>query len=185
MEINDELKQNGNKLINDLKNTLNTIRTNRISSSLVENIIVETYNNTTKLRLLELSTITNEDPQTLLLTPFDPSTIADIEKAILKSPLGITPQIQGSKIILKFPPLNQEQREKLIKLINQITEEKRQELRNLRDNARKKVKLLFENKQITEDQKYSIEKKIDEETKKINDTLLEIKAKKEKEINEF
>lgn len=175
----------GKKIIESLKEEFKTIRTNRISSSLVENLIVETYNNTVKLKLLELATIVNEGPQTLSLTPFDPSTTSDIEKAILKSPLGISPQTQGNKIILQFPPLSQEQREKLIKLVNQIAEQKRQNLRNLRDQFRKNIKIAFENKQITEDIKFSLEKQVDEEIKKFNEEIQNILDKKRKEIMEI
>lgn len=181
----DNFTRQAQNIIELLKEELKTIRTNRISSSLVENLIVETYNNTTKLKLLELATIVNEGPQVLSLTPFDPSTISDIEKAILKSPLGISPQVQGNRIILRFPPLSQEQREKLIKLVNQIAEAKKQNLRGLRDQFRKNIKQAFESKQITEDVRFSLEKRIDEEIKKFNEEIQNILDKKKKEILEI
>ncbi|MGB9707465.1 MAG: ribosome-recycling factor [Microgenomates group bacterium] len=182
-DINDFITQ-AKTAIEAFRQELKTIRTNRISSSLVENLIVETYNNTVKLKLLELATIISEGPQTLSLTPFDPSTIGDIEKAILKSPLGISPITEGHKIILRFPPLSQEQREKLIKLVNQMAEQKKQNLRDLRDQFRKNIKQAFENKKITEDVRFSLEKQVDEAIKKFNEEIQNILEKKKKEILE-
>lgn len=182
MDLISEFKQSALKLIETLNSNLNSIRTNRVSPAIVENIYVETYGGKAKLKMVELATIINEGPQTLVLIPFDITTISDIEKAILKSPLNISPQVKENKIVLTFPPLTEEQRSKLIKLINQLIEEKKQELRNLRDLIRKKLKNLLENKQITEDEKFSLEKKIDEETKEINNRLLLLKERKEKEI---
>ena len=118
------------------------------------------------------------------MTPFDPSIISDIEKAILKSPLGISPVVQGNRILIKIPHLSQEQREKMLKLINQKIEEKKETIRNHRDNTRKNIKNSFENKTITEDDKFRLEKDIDEATQKIMEEIKTIKDKKEKEIME-
>ncbi|GAB4219610.1 MAG: ribosome recycling factor [Candidatus Microgenomates bacterium] len=184
MDIVNQFKLDSQKIIDSLKEDLKSIRTGRANPSLVENLIVETYGGSTKLRLMELSTITTEGPTALVIVPFDPSTISDIEKAILKSPLGLSPSIQGTKIILKIPPLSTEQREKYIKLVSEKIEEKRNHIRNLRDNARKFIKNLFENKEVTEDEKFRLEKEID----KINSQLMEeiqlTKDKKEAEIRE-
>ncbi len=177
-----EFKIQGEKAIENLKEDLNTVRTGRASPALVENIIVETYKGNTKLRLLELATITNEDPLTLSIIPFDPSTIVDIEKAILKSPLGTSPQNQGGKLILKLPPLSLDQREKILKIVREKIEEKKQIIRNFRDEARKKIKVKFEKKEIGEDQKYRMEKEINLATQSLMDEIQKIKEIKEKEI---
>lgn len=176
--------QNTDKVINSLKEDLKTIRTGRASPTLVENMMVETYGGQAKLRLLELSNIATEGPSTLLLTPFDPSTITDIEKAILKSPLGISPIVQGNRMLIKIPPLSQEQREKMMKLINQKIEEKKEIIRNYRDNTRKNIKNSLEDKIITEDDKFRLEKEVDMATQKRMEEIKNIKEKKEKEIME-
>ncbi len=119
MDILNQFKQQAAKTIDSLKEELKVFRTGRATPSLVENIIVETYGGTTKLRLMELATITTEGAQTLLIVPFDTTVLSDIEKALLKSPLGASPQTQAGKIILKLPPLSSEQREKILKLVNQ------------------------------------------------------------------
>ena len=133
---------------------------------------------------MEMATITTEGSAALVISPFDPSTIPDIEKAILKSPLGLSPQVQGTKVIIRIPPLSEEQREKYVKLVGQKVEEKRGIIRNHRDDKRKKIKLSFDSKEITEDDKYRIEKEIDNLTQKSNEELLFIKEQKEKEIRE-
>jgi ribosome recycling factor len=114
--------------------------------------------------------------------PYDSSTSQDIEKAILKSPLGISPQPQAGKILVKIPPLSEEQRQKLTKIVSQKIEEKKVSIRGNRDEARKKIKNLLDQKQITEDQKFRFEKEIDTVTQKATEELQTIKEAKEQEI---
>lgn len=171
-------------VINLLKEELKNIRTGRANPSLVENLIVDAYNGSAKLKLMELATISTEGPTALSIVPFDPSTLPDIEKAILKSPLGLNPAVQGSKIILKIPPLSTEQREKFIKLVVEKIEEKKNQIRNLRDDIRKSIKSSYEAKQTTEDEKFRLEKEIDNITQQLMKEIEEIKEKKQNEIRE-
>ncbi|MDO8609403.1 MAG: ribosome-recycling factor [bacterium] len=180
-----DFKTNAIKNINSLKEDLKTIRTGRASPSLVENIIVETYGGSAKLRLQELASITTEGPSALSIAPFDPSVTVDIEKAILKSPLGISPAAQGNRILLRIPALSTEQRDKYIKLAGQKIEERKNIIRNLRDNARKSIKTAFENKELTEDDKFRQEKDIDVASTKFMEEIDNIKEKKEVEIKEI
>jgi len=168
-----------------LTEDLKTIRTGRANPIIVEQLIVDAYGGSTKLKLTEMATITTEGPVALVIAPFDPSTVPDIEKAILKSPLGLSPQVQGTMIVIRIPPLSEEQREKYVKLVNQKIEEKRNIVRNHRDDVRKKIKMQFDEKTVTEDEKYRLEKEIDTITQKTNTQLLEIKEAKEKEIREI
>ncbi len=179
--IND-FSQSAQKVINNLKEELKSIRTGRASPSLIENLVVETYGGQAKLRLLELASIATEGVSALSVSPFDPSTLADIERAILKSPLGLSPIVQGNRIIIKIPSLSQEQREKLTKLIGSKVEEKKVIIRNQRDDARKKIKLKLEAKEITEDNKFRLEKEIDNKTQNFMEEIQALKANKEKEI---
>lgn len=184
MDYTTNFKNQSQKIIDYLKEELKTIRTGRANPSLVENLIVETYGGSTKLKLMELSTITTNGPTELLISPFDPSTITDIEKAILKSTLNLTPNTQGQKIIIKIPPLSTEQREKYIKLVREKIEEKKNQIRNLRDQIRKSLKTDFEKKIITEDLKFKLEKEIDNLTSQLMIQIDEIRSKKEIEIRE-
>lgn len=180
--MDNNFNKNADLIIEKLKEELRLIRTGAVNPALVENIIVETYGGQTKLKILELAAITTAPPQSLLISPFDPSTIKDIEKALLQSNLGASPVVQNNQILLKFPPLSTEQREKLAKLVNQLIETTRQKIRNLRDQERKAIKITFEKKEITEDQKFKKEKEIDTQTQKINETIEEIKTKKINEV---
>lgn len=180
-----DFKQQASKTVEILKEALKSFRTGRVSPSLVENLIVETYGGQTKLRLMELSIITTEGPQTLSIVPFDSSVISDIEKAILKSPLGITPITQGSRILLKIPSLSQEQREKILKLVNQTVETKKQMVRSFRDEARKSIKTGFEKKEISEDEKFRLEKEIDNLTQKYMEEIEVIKQSKSRQVMEI
>jgi ribosome recycling factor len=171
-------------IILQLKEDLKSIRTGRATGAVFENLIVETYGGQSKLRLMELSTINNEGPAVISITPYDSSTLGDIEKSILKSPLGVSPQVQGNKILIRIPPLSEEQRQKLVKYVNQKIEEKRVVTRNERDEIRKKIKTQFENKEISEDQKFRLEKDIDNLTQKTNAEMEIIRDNKEKEILE-
>jgi ribosome recycling factor len=170
--------------INALKEELKSIRTGRANPAMIEDIIIDAYGGSTKLRLKELSTITTDGASALLIAPFDPSTIQDIEKGILKSPLGITPQTQGTRITIRIPPMSTEQRDKYGKLVGQMIEEKRGIVRNHRDDVRKKIKDQFDKKEITEDDKYRQEKEIDTLTQKANEDIASVKSAKEKEIQE-
>lgn len=177
--------QEASQAINNLKENIKSLRTGRASPSLAENLIVEAYGGQTKLKLMELSTITTEGPQALSIIPFDPSVLADIEKAVLKSPLGISPIVQGNRLLLRFPPLSQEQREKILKLVNQVVEEKKQTIRGFRDEARKTIKTGFEKKEITEDKKFRLEKEIDNLTQKYMEEIETIKKNKSREVMEI
>ncbi len=184
MDIVSTFNQQAAKTIASLKEDLKSIRTGRASPSLVENLTVETYGGQTKLRLLELATIITEGASLISISPFDPSVIQDIEKAILKSPLGLTPATQGTKIIIRIPSLNTEQREKYIKVVREKVEEKKVTVRNHRDDSRRIIKNSFEKKEMSEDEKYRLEKEIDTQSIKFMEEINVIKESKEKEIME-
>ena len=171
-------------IISLLKEDLKSIRTGRASPSLVENLLVETYGGQSQLRLLELATIMTDGPSALSITPYDPSVLQDIEKAILKSPLGLTPATQGTKIIIRIPSLNTEQREKYIKVVGDKVEEKKVTIRNHRDDVRRLIKTAFEKKTMSEDEKYRLEKEIDLQSTKFMEEINKIKENKEQEIRE-
>ncbi|MFH1826840.1 MAG: ribosome-recycling factor [bacterium] len=172
------------KAVDSLQEEFKSIRTGRATPALIENLLVEAYGGQSNLKLLELATITTEGPAAIIIVPFDASTLQDIEKTILKSSLGFSPQTQANRIIVKIPSLSQEQREKMIKLIGERVEEKREVIRYHRDEARKKVRNGMENKTITEDQKFRIEKEIDTMSQNAMNKIQELKEMKEKDILE-
>ena len=173
------------QLINIVKKTqesLSTIRTGRVSSALIENIVVTTYNGEARLKIIELSTITNESSTTLLVSPFDQSVTADLEAALRNSSLGFEVSVSGNQVRVKTPPLTQEQREKYLKLVSNFTEEGREAIRRERDEIRKELKNEFDTKTISQDVKFRMEEEIDKVSKDYTDKLEELRKHKEQEV---
>lgn len=181
-EIIESFKNSIKKHTENLANELKGIRTGRAHTGMIEGLQVEAYGG--KMKLIEIASITTEGNDALAIMPFDPGTAQDIEKGILTSPLGLTPKIDGVKITIRIPPLSQEQREKYVKLVSQMIEDTKNIIRRDRENSRKDIKRFFDQKELTEDEKFRLEKQIDEEVSNSNSELLKIKEKKEKEIME-
>ncbi|GIW62571.1 MAG: ribosome-recycling factor [Patescibacteria group bacterium] len=178
----EEFKKNSSAVIEKLKEELVSIRTGRATPALIENIKVTVYQGTTQMRLLEIATITNQDPQTLVVIPFDPSIIQEIETCINQSELGLRAVLQGKQLIINIPPLTEEQRQKYIKLVGKIVEEHRELIRQERDRIRKIIKTSADNKEIPEEEKFRLFEKIDEVNKDVNEKIQHIKEKKESEL---
>ncbi len=179
-----ELKQKIASAHDYIRSELNAIRTGKASPSFVENVSVLTYGGSTKLRILELATVTVSGPSRLVISPYDVSTVQDIEKAIHASPLHLTPRVEGKAIHIDIPPLSEEQRRDFLKVISAKVEEGKVRIRGARDDVRRQVKTAFEAKEITEDDKFRQEKEIDKITQEATLQLDEMKSKKEKEIME-
>lgn len=184
MDLVSEYKNIVQKAISHLKEDLKSIRTGRATPAILENLQIETYGGTTKMSLSSLATITTQGPAALQVTPFDQSIIQDIEKAILTSPLGLSPKVQGTMILATVPPLSEEQREKFVKIVGQKIEEKKNIVRGARDDVRRKIKNKLENKEITEDEKFRYEKEVENVTSQSMDEIQSIKDKKEEEIRQ-
>lgn len=177
-----DFKQKAQKSIDHTTQELRQIRTGQVTPALVEDLSVTTYDGTTTLSLKELASLTTDGPTTLIIDPFDASVTQDIEKAIQSSPLGLSPSVDGKLIRITTPPLTEEQREKFVKLANQKIEEGKVHIRVQRDDTRKSVKTLEDNKEISEDDKYRAEKEIDSITKELTDTLDELRERKQADI---
>jgi len=156
------------------------IRTGKASPVLVENIMAEVYGS--QMRIRELAGITTPETRVLVIQPWDASTLHAIEKAILKSSLGVTPAIQGKIIRLVMPELSQERRQDMVKLVHKLAEDGRVAIRHVRRDAIEAVKKEGKSGGVTEDQVAVAEKEIqkltDDYIAKINVHL----AAKEKEI---
>jgi ribosome recycling factor len=165
-----------------LEENLAGIRTGRASPALVERLSVDYYNNPTPL--LQLATISVPESRTLMIRPFDASSLKTIERAILASDLGLTPNNDGKVIRLNLPPLTEERRRDLVKLVHVRLEESRVALRNIRRDSIKDLREFEEEKLISKDDL----KNGEEELQKITDRFIEeinaIGVRKEKEIME-
>ena len=179
-EVLDTMEEKMMKTLEVVHNEFATVRTGKASPSLVENIQVEAYG--AHMRLRELAGIATPEPRLIVIQPWDPTVVQAIEKAILKSELGITPRVDGKVIRISIPELDQERRRELDKVCKKMAEDGRVAIRNERRHAIEQAKKLQKEGKITEDDLKHAEKEIqtktDEYTKEI-DTVL---AHKEKEI---
>ncbi|MFQ5655979.1 MAG: ribosome recycling factor [Candidatus Methylomirabilales bacterium] len=159
------------------------VRTGRASTALLQGITVECYGTTTPLQ--QLATIAVPETRLITIQPWDQSLVPAIEKAILKSDLGITPSSDGRAIRIAIPPLTEERRKELVRIVKRMAEEGRVAIRNVRRDANEKLKGLEKQKQISEDDLKkggeSVQKLTDKYIKEIDTAL----ANKEKEILEF
>lgn len=177
-----ELKQQIEKVLEVIRTDLGTVRTGRAAPSLVENISIVTYGGSTKLRVMELATIAVSDPQTLVITPFDQTTREDIRKGIVEAGTGLNPVDDGHVLRISIPPLSQERREELIKMMHHKLENGRIMVRQARHEAMSEVKKMVEDKAISEDEQTRLEKEIQ---KVVDDTIATIDSmgkQKEEEL---
>ena len=179
-----DFKNLAQKTVAALKEDLKSIRTGRANPAMFESLEVEAYGGSTVMKLKEMSTMTTDGASTIVIVPFDPSTANDIERAIMKSPLGVTPQNETTKILIRIPPMSTEQRDKMIKVISQKIEERKVMIRNQRDDVRRKIKKMIEAKEITEDDKTRMEKEVDTINTSLMNEIETIKEAKEEEIKQ-
>lgn len=170
-------KQRISKVLDVIKGDLGTLRTGRASPSLVENLVIPVYGGSTKLKVMELATIGTTDIRTLVITPFDPSIIHEIQKGIEAANVGLNPVVDSQIIRISIPPLSQERREELIKAMKHKLENGRIMVRQVRQNAMGEIKKEYEGR---EDDIKRLEKevqKVVDETMELIDSLGEQKEK--------
>ena len=177
----DEVQQKMTKALEILRQDLVNLKVGRATPALVEQIQVEAYE--TKMPLVELATITSPEPKQLLITPFDQTIIRNIEKALaLDRDLGLSPVVDGEVIRLTIPPLNEERRRELVKLLRQKLESARIMIRQVRQGKIREIRGAFENKEISEDEKFRREKELQDITNEFNQKIAEIGRQKEKQL---
>ena len=171
------------KSINALINEYATIRAGRATPAVLDRITVDYYGCATPIQ--QMAAISVPEPRTILITPWDKSTLRDIEKAILTSDLGLNPQNDGSALRLNFPPLTEERRRELVKGVYKYAEDAKVAVRSIRRDALDKLKDMKKKSEITEDDLKNAEKKMQDMTDKACKEIDAIAAKKEKEIMEI
>ncbi|MEJ2568508.1 MAG: ribosome recycling factor [candidate division WOR-3 bacterium] len=156
------------------------IKTGRASPALIEDIKVDYYGTQTPLN--QLSSITIPEPHLIVLHPFDEKAINNIEKAIIASNLGLNPSNDGSVLRIPIPPLTDERREELKKLINRLAEEGKVSLRNIRRDAIKEIQDMSKDGKISKDDELRFKDEVQKITDHFTDKIKDILIKKEKEI---
>ncbi len=182
-EIFEDLNERMGKSIETLKREYSRLRTGRASISLLDGIRVSYYDTPTPLN--QMASLAVPEPRLIVIQPWDKTAIGDIEKAILKSELGLTPMNDGKVIRIAIPPLTEERRKELVKVARKMAEDNKVAIRNIRRDANDMLKDLKTEKEITEDDLYRSQ----DEVQKITDDFIsqvdELCMVKEKEILEI
>ena len=182
-----EIKQNAQarmeKSLEALKSHISKIRTGRAQPSLLDGLQVEYYGSPTPLR--QVANVVAEDARTLAVNVFDKSLISAVEKAILTSDLGLNPSSAGTTIRVPLPPLTEERRRDLIKIVKSEGEQGKIAVRNVRRDANDQIKALLKDKEISENEQHQAEEEIQKLTDSYVKKVDEVLAAKEKELLDF
>ncbi len=174
-EIQKDAKSRMAKSIDALKHELTGVRTGRANTSLLDGIMVDYYGSATPLN--QVANIAVSDSRTLTIQPWEKTMVAPIEKAIMSSDLGLNPVTVGTNIRIPLPPLTEERRKELVKLVGHIGEQAKVAIRNIRRDANTQLKNLLNDKEITEDElrrgEDLIQKLTDEYTKQVDSIVKE------------
>jgi ribosome recycling factor len=179
-EVIDDCKKEMEKATAALRKDLSRVRTGRASTGLLEGLTVEYYGARTPLN--QIAGLSAPDPRLLVVQPFDKSVIGEIERAILRSDLGLTPQNDGKIVRIPVPELTEERRKELVKHVRKIAEEFRVSLRNHRRDGIEMLKEMEKDKDIAEDERRQGQERIEALTKQYIEKIDSILKAKEQEI---
>ena len=168
------------KALEAVQREFNMLRTGRASPSLVEGIRVDYFGTPTPLK--QLANITAPDPKMLVIQPWDANSLQEIERALLKSDLGLTPTVEGKMIRVPVPPLSTDRREEMIKISRRQSEEGKVALRNIRHASKDTIEKLFKDKSITEDEKFKNLENLQKLTDRYDAKVNELASAKEAEL---
>jgi ribosome recycling factor len=182
-EIYAETRERMAKAIEDLKNELKRVRTGRASITLLDGIRVDYYGTLTPLN--QMASLAVPESRMITIQPWDASVIKEIEKAILKSDLGVTPSNDGKLVRISIPPLTEERRKQLVKVISKMAEEHKVAVRNIRRDANEMLKEAKKEGEIAEDESFRAQEQVQQFTNDHIQLIDETIKKKEKEILEF
>jgi ribosome recycling factor len=176
----EEFKKELQKTLSELQERLKNIRSHKLSLSFLENLEISLYHS--KYPLKALCHISQIDPLTFRLEPFDPNALREIETAILERKMRITVTKEKNSLLIKFPPLTEEDRKEIVRSLQSLKEEIRVKGRKIRDEFLKRLKTEKEEGKISEDNFYKIKENLDKEIEKFNQEVEKIFSQKEKEI---
>jgi len=179
-QIVKNLKPHLDKTIEYLKNELAGLQIGRATPGLLENLEVEVYGQIMPLK--QLASIQTPEPRMILVRPWDKAIISQIEKAIGKSRLGLTPSVDDDSIRLKIPALSEDRRKELVKIVHEKAEESRISIRRQREESWRQIQVLEQQKEIREDDKFRAKNELQKAIDEYNDKIDELKKRKEDEI---
>jgi ribosome recycling factor len=176
----DEAKQQFALVIDHLEKELHNLRSGRANASMVEDLPVEVYGSMMELK--GVASISVPDAKTIQIEPWDKNNVKEIEKAIQASSLGLNPNVAGTTIRLVMPPMTEENRKALVKVVGQKAEQARISVRNVREEVRDKVSADEKEKRIGEDEKFRLFEQLDKVVAEENAKIEKIAKEKEEEI---
>ncbi len=178
-----ELQKKLDSAVEFFKSDIAQVRTGRANPTLIEEIQVEAYGSTMKVK--ELGTISVPEPQLIVVSPWDTSVLASIDKAIRNSDLKLNPVSADGVLRIPIPPLSEERRQEFAKLVNTKTEQAKQSVRNIRQDALKIVDKQFADKTIGEDEKFTKREEIEKMVKDATTEITELSEQKTQQIMEI
>ncbi len=170
------------KAIEVLKKSLSGIRTGRANPGLVDSLRVDVYGSPTPIK--QVASVGAPEPTQIVIRPYDPQVIKDIEKAIVASDLGFNPQNDGRVVRINIPPLSTDVRKKMVSRIKDLSEEAKVSIRNIRRDGNKAAEAAEKAKEISEDQRDDIKNDVQELTKKYEEMASEAAKSREAEVME-
>ncbi len=176
----EDIREKMHKAIDHVRSEMSNVRTGRASSALLEPLMVEYYGTSTALR--QLAGFSVPDAMLLVVTPYDKGSLGAIEKAIMTSDLGINPTNDGNVIRLAFPPLTEERRKELVKVVRHKAEEAKVAVRNLRRSGRHELDALQKDGSLSSDELERVEKDLDKITQEQVGAIDQLLAQKEREL---
>jgi ribosome recycling factor len=181
-EILFDAEERMEKALAKLKQDLTGIRTGRANPGMVDSLRVEAYGSPVPIK--QIASVSAPEPQQLVIRPYDPGTIKDIEKGIIASDLGLAPQSDGKVIRLNIPPLSGEVRRKMVARTKELAEETKVAVRNIRRDANREAEQEQKDKELTEDERDSTQEEVQKLTKKFEDKANDLAKAKEAEVME-
>lgn len=181
-EILMDAEERMEKAINKLKSDLTGIRTGRANPGLVDSLRVEVYGSQSPIK--QIASVSAPEPQQLVIRPFDPSTIKDIERAIINSDLGLAPNSDGKVIRLNIPPLSGDVRKKMVARTKDLSEEAKIAIRNVRRDGNKHADNAEKDGELSEDDCKGLKDEIQELTKKYETAANDLAKAKESEVSD-
>jgi len=179
MDIIESNSTEFNKAIEHYKHEIGTLKTGRVTPMILDNIRVEAYG--VKNPLNQLGSVT-VDGRSLLIQPWDKSLIKEVEKAIVESELGLSPANEGERIRINIPPLTEETRKEIVKILHQKAEHAKVAIRQIRDKVREEIVEAEKNKEFGEDEKFRLLEEVDKKVGGFNDQIKAVTDDKEEEI---
>ncbi|WP_068672371.1 ribosome recycling factor [Oceanobacillus sp. Castelsardo] len=176
------MREKMNQAVQSYSKSLATVRAGRANPSLLDNVFVDYYGASTPIN--QLANVSAPEARMLVITPYDKSALSDIEKAIQKADLGLSPSNDGNIIRISIPPLTEERRKDLVKVVGKYAEEYRVQVRNIRRDANDQLKKLEKNGELTEDELRGLQDNVQKETDNQIKQIEQLTKDKENEIME-